>query len=103
MEYDAAVTQRQSLFALLAQVAVAVLALVGATVLCAMDKIDGAALTALYGTAIAASAAAATTTAQRAINGGPQPNLDKLAASSNEASVLLAEKHAQNPPSTSSH
>ena len=74
-------TQRQSLAALLAQVGVAFAVLAGATVLCAMGKISGESLTALYGAAIGLASAGAATTAAAAINGGPKPDLTKLAVS----------------------
>lgn len=79
MEYDAVMTQRQSLAALLAQVGVSVAALVGATVLCAMGKLEGEALVALYTAALALASTGAAATARQAINGGPKPDLTKLA------------------------
>lgn len=95
MEYDAAVTQRQSLAALLAQVGVSIAALVGATILCAMDKLEGEALVALYTAALALASTGAAATARQAINGGPKPDYTKLAQTHPQ---VVAEMYAASGP-----
>lgn len=90
-------TQRQSLAALLAQVVVALAALVGATVLAGLDKLNGEAIAVLYGAALALAGNAARDTAQAAINGGPQPDLTKLAEASPAIAERLAEHHLPPP------
>jgi hypothetical protein len=92
--YTAGVTQRQNLAVLLAQAGVILAVLIAATVLCGMDKIDGAAVTAVYGAALGAVGVTTMSLGNAAINGGPKPDLNKLAESSTEASVILAHKQA---------
>lgn len=99
MEYGVSMTQRQSLAALLAQVGVAFAVLIGATVLCGMDKINGEALTAIYGAAIGLAAAGAASTTAAAINGGPKPDLTQLAAQSPEIAERLTGAQVPQPPS----
>lgn len=96
-EYAIAVTQRQSLAILLAQTVVAVAVLVAATVLAALDKIDGAAVTAIYGAAIGLVGPATVTLGSAMINGGPRPDYRQLANASPEAAVALAQA-APGPP-----
>ena len=91
-------TQRQSLAALLAQVSVGFAVLAGATVLCAMGKIDGSALTALYGSAIALASTAAAATSAAAINGGPKPDLTKLAETNPAMAERITSQQAQPAP-----
>lgn len=83
-------TQRQSLTALLAQSLLAGAALVCATVLAAMSKIDGAAVTAIIGTAIGLVGPSTVTLGAAAMNGGPRPDLTKLAAASTTAAETMA-------------
>lgn len=97
--YDAAVTQRQSLAILLAQTAVAVAVLTAATVLGAMDKIDGSAVTAIFGAAIGLVGPATVTLGSAVINGGPRPDYKQIVNSSQEAAVALAS--ATPPPQDS--
>lgn len=99
--YDPAVTQRQSLAILLAQTVVAVAVLTAATVLAALDKIDGAAVTAIYGAAIGLVGPATVTLGSAMINGGPKPDFAQIARSSPEAAVALAAHANPNPPSSS--
>jgi hypothetical protein len=88
--YDDAVTQRQSLAVLLAQSVVAIAVLTASTVLAAMGKIDGAAVTAIYGAAIGLIGPATVTLGSAVINGGPRPDYRQLANASPEAAVALA-------------
>lgn len=98
-QYDAVVTQRQSLAIMLAQTAVAVAVLAAATLLAAMSKIDGAAVMAIYGAAIGLVGPSTVTLGSAMINGGPKPDYRQLVNSSTEAAVALAQ-HApgNNPP-----
>jgi hypothetical protein len=96
--YDAAVTQRQSLFILLAQTAVAMCVLVAATVLGAMDKIDGSAVTAIFGAAIGLVGPATVTLGGSMLVGGPRPDYKQLANASPEAAAALAGSHAPPAP-----
>jgi hypothetical protein len=84
-------TQRQAFVTLIAQSGLALAALVCATVLAAMGRIDGAAVTAIIGTAIGLVGPSTVSLGTAAINGGPRPDLSKLAASSPEASIMFAE------------
>lgn len=99
MEYDHAMTQRQSLAALLAQVGVSLAALTGATILCAMGKLQGEALVALYTAALALASTGAAATARQAINGGPKPDLTRL-ASENPSAAAAYHLAAHPQPST---
>lgn len=103
VQYDAAVTQRQSLVVLLAQTVVAVSVLIASTVLAALDKIDGAAVTAIYGAAIGLVGPATVTLGSAMINGGPKPDYSQLANSSKEAAVALAQAAPGPPGSTPPH
>lgn len=99
VQYDAAVTQRQSLAVLLAQSLVAVCVLTAATVLGALDKIDGSAVTAIFGAAIGLVGPATVTLGSAVINGGPRPDYKQMINSSPEAAVALAS--ATPPPQES--
>ncbi len=92
-------TQRQSLAALLAQVAVAFAVLAGATALCGIGKISGESLTALYGAAIGLASAGAAATAAAAINGGPKPDLTRLA----ESNPAMAERMTSGQTQPAAH
>ena len=98
-------TQRQSLLALLAQVGVAIAALIGASVLAGMGKLDGEAVVVLYTTALTLAGTGASATARAAINGGPRPDYSALAKASPEAATALASAyHPASPtPEQSGH
>lgn len=74
-------TQAQSFRLLIAHMAVALGILAGATVLCAIGKLQSDAVIALYGAAVGLLGGNAQSLGQAAINGGPKPDLTKLAQS----------------------
>ena len=91
-------TQRQSFGTLIAYVALILSALGSATTLCALGKIDAAAATAVLGGAIGAAAVLIQSTSTAAINGGPKPDLSKLAGSDPYAlQMLLAKNNPYGP------
>lgn len=88
-------TQRQSFGTLIAYVVLILSALGCATLLAVMDKIDSAAVMGILGGAVTGAAVLVHSTAQAAINGGPKPDLTKLAASDAAAVQAIV---AKQPP-----
>lgn len=97
-------TQRQSFGTLIAYVVLILSALAAGTTLCALGKIDAAAVTTVLGAALGAAAVLIQSTATAAINGGPKPDLSKLAISDPYALQMLLSKQQpgqmQLPPQT---
>ena len=91
-------TQRQSFGILIANGVVAVLIIVGAVVLCGIGKIDAAALTGLLGSAIGAVGVLGNSLGSASINGGPKPDLTRLAATHPEAVSQLLSKLSHPTP-----
>lgn len=90
MGYASSVTQRQSLVILLAQTVIVIVALVAATVLCGMGRLDSASVMAIFGAAIGLTGPSTVSLGSQMINGGPKPDYAQLARSSPEAAVALA-------------
>lgn len=72
-------TQRQSFALLIAHMLLALGILAAATVLCAIGKLQADAVIALFGAAVGLLGGNAQSLGQAAINGGPKPDLTKLA------------------------
>jgi hypothetical protein len=94
------VTQRQSLAILLAQLGISLAVLIAATVLAAMGVLDGEAVVALFGAAIGGVASGSATLGHSAINGGPKPDLNTLAASHPDVAARLSSGQRQEPGPT---
>lgn len=74
-------TQRQSFGVLIAHGVIALALLASAALLCALGKIDAAAFTGLAGAVLGFAGGAGITQGQAIINGGPKPDMTKLAQS----------------------
>ena len=91
-------TQRQSFGTLIAYVTLILAAVACATALCALGKIDSAAAMAVLGGAVTGAAVLVNSTAAAAINGGPKPDMTKLAVSDPQALASLLAKHPTPAP-----
>lgn len=91
-------TQRQSFGTLIAYVVLILSSLAASTVLAALGKIDSAAVMTVLGGVSGAAAVLIHSTATAAINGGPKPDLSKLAVSDPQALERMMAKAS--PPAT---
>lgn len=83
-------TQGQSFRVLIAHMFVSILILAGATTLCALGKLQSDALIAIYGAAIGLMGGNAQSLGTAAINGGPKPNLDRMAETSTRDALIAS-------------
>ena len=83
-------TQRQSYYTLVIAAVVALAILASATVLVALHDLDPTAYATLVGSALTATGLAGSQLGQKAINGGPTIDLERLSKINPEAATALA-------------
>ena len=90
-------TQRQSFGVLVAHALIALALIISASVLAALHVLDASAVTAIFGAVLGFAGGAGIAQGAAIINGGPKPDLTKLAATDPEAVARLLGKQSIMP------